>query len=136
MSYLEDPLHDDQTGTIEDESKRFYNTATTACALNTLDEGVGVHHVGKVVTRIAQEYYRSSHKIYIICGKTISQLPSVSTVNRIADQRARLSYFHMEEKLAEKMDTILQSDETRKHSECYEVYSLRDDQQKEWVLGL
>ena len=71
-----------------------------------------MHHVGKVVTHVAH-----------FCGKTISQLPSVFTVNGIADQRARLSYFHMEEKLAEKMDTILQSDETRKHSECYEVYS-------------
>ena len=128
MSYLEDLLHDDQMGTIEtmDESKRFYNTATTACVLNILDEGVGVHHVGKVMTHVAH-----------FCGKTISQLPSVSTVKRIADQRARLSYFQMEEKkLVEKMDTALQSDQTRKHGECYKVYSLRDDQQKEWVLVL
>jgi hypothetical protein len=35
-----------------------------------------------------------------------------------------------------KVDTTPQSDETRKHGDIYEVYSVRDEEQKEWVLGL
>ena len=60
-------------------------------ALNLLDEGVGVHHVGKVMTLMSE-----------FSIKKISKLTSVHTINRMSDKRARLLYFHMEGKLAEK----------------------------------
>ncbi len=40
------------------------------------------------------------------------------------------------EQLGKQKDTTLQSDETRKHGDCYEVFSIRDSTEKTWVLGL
>jgi hypothetical protein len=42
----------------------------------------------------------------------------------------------MDEELSSKEHTTLQSDETRKHGDVYEVFSVRDKDQKEWILGL
>jgi hypothetical protein len=93
--------------------------------MNLLSEGVGVHHINNVMTHVAN-----------LCGTTLSKLPSISTIIRIGDQRASVSYLHMDEELSSKEHTTLQSDETRKHGDVYEVFSVRDKDQKEWILGL
>lgn len=66
--------------------------------------------------------------------KTLSKLPFISTINRIGDQRASISYLHLSESLAEKGNTTLQSDETRKHGDSYEVFSVRDEDKKNEFL--
>jgi len=93
--------------------------------MNLLSEGVGVKHVNKVIEHVAQ-----------FCGKTVTQLPSERTINRIGDQRVGISYFQISEEVGTKKNTTLQSDETRKSGSCYEVFSVRDSDEKEWVIGL
>ncbi|KAH3721064.1 hypothetical protein DPMN_063979 [Dreissena polymorpha] len=98
---------------------------TQLCVMNLLSEGVGVNHVKKVIKHVAQ-----------FCGRTVEKLPSVRTINRIGDQRAGVAYMHISEELGCEKDTTLQSDETRKSGSCYEVFSVRDSSEKEWVIGL
>ena len=64
-----------------------------------------------------------------LCGKTLSVLPPVSTINKLGDQRLSFSYKHISEDLTQKVDTTLQSGETRTHGDIYEVYSVMDEEQ-------
>lgn len=126
LSYVENLLQDENSNVIDTlNADNTYSSETTLCVMNLLSEGVGVHHVNNVLTHVAN-----------MCGKTLSTLPSISTINRMGDQRVSLSYKHFSEELTQKADTTLQSDETRKHGDVYEVYSVRDNDAKEWVLGL
>ena len=93
--------------------------------MNLLSVGVGVHRINNVISYVAQ-----------LCGKTVENLPSISTINRISDQRVSVSYMQVHDILGEQKNTCLQSDETRKHGQCYEVFAVRDNDEKEWVLGL
>ncbi|XP_070177757.1 uncharacterized protein, partial [Littorina saxatilis] len=71
-----------------------------------------------------------------LCGNKLTTLPYVRTIDIIGDQRLSLSYRHIEESLSTTKDTTLQSDETRKYGDTYEVFAIRDADKKEWVLGL
>ena len=51
-------------------------------------------------------------------------------------QRLSISHDHLAEVLSKEENTTLQSDETRKSGESFEVYAARDKSQKEWILGL
>ena len=64
------------------------------------------------------------------------ELPCLSFINRIGDERAIVAYMHIENTLKHEQHTTLRSDETRKHGDVYEIFALRDNEQKEWVLGL
>ncbi|KAH3837657.1 hypothetical protein DPMN_111058 [Dreissena polymorpha] len=122
LEYAENMLLQEEPSNIvltTNPEKTVYSTQTSLCVMNLLSEGVGVHHVTNVMTHVAD-----------MCGKTFSQLPSVSTINRIGDQRVSLSYKHISEELSTQKDTKLQSDETRKHGEVYKVYSIRDEDER------
>lgn len=125
LNYVELLVKDNNTVQTFDNDKKAYTTDTQFCIMNLLSEGVGVHHVSNVIKHVAS-----------LCGKTVSQLPSVTTVNRIGDQRASVAYQQISEELGKEMNTTLQSDETRKHGDSYEVFAVRDSSQKEWVIGL
>ena len=127
VTYLESLLNDSQSNEVLvfDTDKQAYSNNMQLCVMNLLSEGVGVHHVNNVIQHVSQ-----------LCGKSVSHLPSLATINRIGDQRASISYMQIGESLGREKDTCLQSDETRKHGDCYEVFSVRDKSEKEWVIGL
>jgi hypothetical protein len=92
--------------------------------MQLLGGDVGVLHVNTVLTAVAD-----------FCKKTLSHLPSVSTINRIADQRISMAYKQVQT-LSDEANITLQSDETRKYGETLEVFSVRDGSGTDWVLGL
>lgn len=92
---MENLLADNHSNVIitTDNEKNAYSTETGLCVMNLLTEGVGVHHVNKVMTHVAN-----------LCGKTLSKLLSVSTINKIGDQRVSVAKMHMAEEQIEKED--------------------------------
>jgi len=127
IAYVESLIQDEKNTdihTYDSETKRF-SRDTQLCVMNLLSEGVGVKHVNKVSEHVAQ-----------FCGKTVTKLPSERTINGIGDQRAGISYFLISEEVGTKMYTTMQSDETRKSGSCCEFFSVRDSDEKEWVIGL
>ena len=94
--------------------------------MDLLSHGVGVHHITIFIEAVAS-----------LCRKEVDKyhIPSVRTINRIEYQRLLRSHMHMAEQLSEKFNTSLMSDETRKHGDCYEMFSLQDSEGRQCVLG-
>ncbi|XP_070207979.1 uncharacterized protein [Littorina saxatilis] len=125
LQYVESLLNDEATIKTTEEDDRTFNTKTVECVMKLLDKGVAQHHVSGVMADVAS-----------LCGRTLNALPSSSTVNRIADRQASLVRQQLAEALPEKQSTTLQTDETRKRGDSFEVYAVRDDEDREYVLGL
>jgi len=129
LSYTESLLNDDVDNVlyIFDNHNYRYTNEFQLCVMNLLSHGVGVHHINNVIEAVAS-----------LCRKEVdkSHIPSVRTINRIGDQRLSISHMHMAEQLSEKSNTTLMSDETRKHGDCYEMFSVQDYEGRQWVLGL
>ena len=107
-----------------DTDSNSYTPSFNLCVMNLLSFGVGVHHVNNVIKSVGN-----------LCGKTIDHFPSVRTINRIGDQRLSISYKQMAE-LKDEESTTLMSDETRKQGDVYEIFAVRDQTGKNWVLRL
>ena len=125
ITYLESLLNDDDNKlVIFDTDSNSYTPSFNLCVMNLLSFGVGVHHVNNVIKSVGN-----------LCGKTIDHFASVRTINRIGDQRLSISYKQMVE-LKDEESTTLMSDETRKQGDVYEIFAVRDQTGKNWVLGL
>lgn len=125
ITYLESLLNDDDNKlVIFDTDSNSYTPSFNLCVMNLLSFGVGVHHVNNVIKSVGN-----------LCGKTIDHFASVRTINRIGDQRLSISYKQMAE-LKDEESTTLMSDETRKQGDVYEIFAVRDQTGKNWVLGL
>ena len=125
ITYLESLLNDDDNKlVIFDTDSNSYTPSFNLCVMNLLSFGVGVHHVNNVIKSVGN-----------LCGKTIDHFASVRTINIIGDQRLSISYKQMAELKNEKSTTLM-SDETRKQGDVYEIFAVRDQTGKNWVLGL
>ena len=121
LSYTKSLLNDDVDNVlyIFDNDNYRYTNEFQLCVMDLLSHGVGVHHITIVIEAFAS-----------LCRKEVdkSHIPSLRTINRIGDQRLLRSHVHMAEHLSEKFNTSLMSDETRKHGDCYEMFSVQDSE--------
>ena len=110
---------------VYDSERACFTEELQLCIMNLVSSGVGVHHITEVVTEVAK-----------LCHRKLDKLPSVRTINRISDQRLAAAHYHISSTVSNKQFTTLMSDETRKFGDCFEMFGLRDDDGKQWVLGL
>ena len=71
-----------------------------------------------------------------LVGKSVSHLPSHTTINNMNVQRLIVSQKQVGEQFGEKQDITLLSDETTKSEKRMEGMHCSDSEGREWVLGL
>jgi hypothetical protein len=93
--------------------------------MKLLSRGVAVAKVGEVMKNVAE-----------FCGKTLSTVPSATTIKRMGNRRASVCRQQLADVLPQQTSTTALTDKTRKKGDSFEAFAMQDSSGQLYVLGL
>ena len=108
-----------------DEESKCFTPECMSCIMNLDQYNIANHHIGSVIKEVLK-----------VAGITPNRIPSRQTVDNIVPYKWLVSQKHLSSVLADKTETTLYTDETRKFGHTYNAFVVTDEEKRPYLLGL
>ena len=125
IGYLANLLEDNTEIVLFDEESKCFTPECMSCIMNLDQYNIANHHIGSVIKEVLK-----------VAGITPNRIPSRQTVDNIVASKCVVSQKHLSSVLADKTETTLYTDETRKFGHTYNAFIVTDEEKRPYLLGL